>query len=90
MLRRVIITGLIILLSFILQTTLFKTQFLSFGLVTPNLLLMVTFIFGFMKGKKTGVIVGFFCGLIIDIYFSNIIGLNPLLYMFYWLYKWIL
>lgn len=81
MLRRVLIAGAMIIAAFILQTTVFKTQWLSFGLISPNLLLMVTFIFGFMRGRKSGVIIGFFCGILIDIMYSNVIGFNAILYM---------
>lgn len=79
MLRRVIITTLLIGIAFLLQSTLF--QEMSFGLAAPNLLLILTFIFGFMRGKRSGMIVGLFCGLLIDIFFSETIGFNALLYM---------
>jgi rod shape-determining protein MreD len=59
-LKRYIIVAIIIIMAFILQTTIFKSDFLSFGLTSPNLLLMVTFIFGFMRGKKEGIIIGLF------------------------------
>lgn len=80
MLRRVLIAAGMIILGFLLQTTIFKSEFLTFGLVSPNLLLVITFIFGFMRGRKSGIIIGFFCGLLIDLY-SDVIGINALLFM---------
>lgn len=82
MLRRVLIATGIILLSFLLQTTIFKSKILTFGLVSPNLLLMITFIFGFMRGRKTGLLTGFFCGILIDVLYSDVIGVNAIIFMF--------
>lgn len=81
MLRRVLIASAMIIIAFILQSTVFKTQWFSFGLVSPNLLLMLTFIFGFMGGRRSGIIVGFFCGILIDIFYCDVIGFNAILYM---------
>ena len=77
--RRLIITALLILIAFLLQTTLFHE--IAFGLAAPNLLLILTFIFGFMRGKKSGLLVGLFCGLLIDLFFSEVMGFNALVYM---------
>lgn len=79
MVRRIIITSLMVCIAFLLQCTVFKG--LSFGLASPNLLLILTFIFGFMRGKKTGMAVGMASGLLIDIFFCEVIGFNALLYM---------
>lgn len=78
--RRILISG-VCTVVFILQTTLFKAQWPSFGLVSPNLLLLITFVFGFMKGRKTGIIIGFLWASFIDISYSNVIGFNSILYM---------
>ena len=50
-----VITFFIILISFLLQSTLFVK--LKFGAVSPNLML-VTSSFGFMRGRKSGMAVG--------------------------------
>lgn len=49
-----------------LTGTVFQT--LSIASIVPNLLLILTVSFGFMRGKKEGMFVGFFCGLLIDIF----------------------
>lgn len=78
--RRKIVLFLIIAICFVLQTTVF--QKMSFAGIAPNLLVIIVSAFGFMRGKKEGLWVGFFCGLIIDIFFGFCIGLYALIYMY--------
>lgn len=61
-----------------LECTVF--QKLSFASITPNLMIIVTATFGFMRGKKEGLIVGFISGLLIDIMFGDLIGFYALIY----------
>ena len=51
--QRKVVTLLLILISAVLQGTLFKA--LSIGSIAPNLLLILTVSFGFMRGKKNGI-----------------------------------
>lgn len=67
-------------MCFLLQTTVFKG--LAFGGIVPNLLIILTASLGFMRGEKTGVIIGFFCGFLGDIFFGNVLGLNAMIYMY--------
>jgi rod shape-determining protein MreD len=78
--RRKIITFLVILVTFLLQSTLFPI--LPFSYVTPNLLLILTVSFGLMNGKKTGLWTGFLSGLLIDLFYSNLFGFYALVYMY--------
>lgn len=78
--KRFIITFFLIFICFLLQCTLF--QALAFGGIVPNLLIVLTASFGFMRGEKTGLLIGFFCGLLVDIFFGNSIGFYSLLYMY--------
>lgn len=78
--RRRIILGLLILVTFILQSTVFKS--LSIASISPNLLLILTVSFGFMGGKKTGLFIGFFSGLMIDLFYGNLFGFYALVYMY--------
>jgi len=78
--RRNIVFTLMVIVCFILQSTLFKS--LSFGGISPNLLIIVTSAFGFMRGKKAGLSIGFFCGLLQDIFFGQAIGFYALIYMY--------
>ncbi|MCI8991397.1 MAG: rod shape-determining protein MreD [Eubacterium sp.] len=78
--RRKITVIVIIIVCFLLQNTIFKS--LAIASVSPNLLIVVTSSFGFMRGKKEGMAVGFICGFLIDIFFGGIIGFYALLYMY--------
>ena len=78
--KRKAVTFVIILVCFLLQSTVFDR--LSIGNVSPNLLVIVTASFGFMRGEKTGLLIGFFCGLLVDTFFGNTIGFYALLYMY--------
>jgi rod shape-determining protein MreD len=35
-----------------------------------------------MRGERTGLLVGFFCGLLIDIFYGDAIGLHAMMYMY--------
>ena len=77
---RTITMTLLILITFILQSTVFQS--LSIASIAPNLLLILTVSFGFMRGKKEGILVGFFCGILIDIFYGNLVGFYALIYMY--------
>ncbi|MGN0251567.1 MAG: rod shape-determining protein MreD [Oliverpabstia sp.] len=79
MIRKITMT-LLILITFILQSTVFQS--LSIASIAPNLLLILTVSFGFMRGKKEGIFVGFFCGILIDIFYGNLLGFYALIYMY--------
>ncbi|MCR5673192.1 MAG: rod shape-determining protein MreD [Lachnospiraceae bacterium] len=70
---------LLILIGYLLQSTMIRI--LPLGGVAPNFLIILTSCFGFMKGKKDGMFVGFISGLIIDILFGGLIGFYALIYM---------
>ena len=76
--KRKIITVCIIIACFVLECTVF--QRISFASITPNLMIIVTSSFGFMRGKREGMMVGFLSGLLIDIMFSDLIGFYTLIY----------
>lgn len=78
--KRNVVTALLIIIFFVLQSTLFHA--LSFGRIVPNLMIILTATYGFMRGKRSGLIVGFLCGLLIDIFFGEVIGFYSLLYMY--------
>ena len=78
--RRKIVLFIIITLCFILQSTVFQS--LALANITPNLLIIVVSSFGFMRGRKEGLWIGFFCGLLVDIFFGFYLGGYALLYMY--------
>lgn len=79
-LKRFLIAFCILIISFVLQTTVF--QWLSFGGIVPNILIIYTISFGMMKGSQKGLFIGFFSGLLCDIFFGSFIGLNAVIYMY--------
>lgn len=78
--KNIIFSAIIVIASFILQNTI--CRYISFGNIVPNLLLITVSSSGFIKGKKAGVLTGFFAGLLVDIFFSAILGFHALLYMY--------
>lgn len=78
--KRFIAYTLLIIICFILQSTVFRG--LAFAGIVPNLLIIVTASLGFMNGDRTGLLVGFFCGLLIDIFFGTVIGLYAIIYLY--------
>ncbi len=69
-----------IFVCFILQSTVFRS--LSFAGIVPNLLIVLTSAYGFMRGENEGMVIGFFCGLLIDIFFGDILGFYALIMMY--------
>ena len=76
--KRKVITFLIILVCFLLESTVFHN--LTFASVCPNLMIIVTASFGFMRGKKTGMFVGFVSGLFVDLFWGQILGFHMMLF----------
>lgn len=78
--KRILLMTIIIIVSFLLQSTVFRV--IALANVVPNLLLIITAIIGYMRGRKEGLIVGFVCGLLIDMFYGNLIGFYALIFMF--------
>lgn len=76
--RRIVIIFILILACFLIQTTLL--DYIALGSIIPNLLIVVTSSIGFIRGKKEGLVVGFVCGLLIDTYYSNVLGYQAFVY----------
>lgn len=77
--KRLLFAVLLTLICYVLQCTLFSK--LALASVKPNLILIVTASFGFMRGPKEGMLTGFFIGLLMDIQFGTFIGLYALIYL---------
>ena len=79
MLRKITVTAFIII-CFILQCSVFNS--LAFAGIVPNLMIVLTSSFGFMRGESEGLVIGFFCGLLSDIFFGSFLGFYALLMMY--------
>ncbi len=71
---------ILILVCFVLQSTVFRS--LAFAGIVPNLLVILTSAFGFMRGENEGLVIGFVCGLLADIFFGDILGFYALILMY--------
>ncbi len=72
--------AILIILCFLLQSTVFRS--LAFAGIVPNLLIILTASFGFMRGENEGLIIGFFSGLLCDIFFGDVLGFYALIMMY--------
>lgn len=77
--KRFFITVGVVLLCFLMQTTVFHHIALA-GMV-PNLILIAVVAYGYMRGKPEGMYVGFASGILIDLLYSDLIGMNAILYV---------
>ena len=77
--RRVIVIAVLIIISFVLQTTLFNYH--DVVGVAPDLLLVITMSFGIMRGRREGLLTCFFCGLLYDVFYGTLLGPFMFLYM---------
>lgn len=77
--KKAITAFFLIILMFLLQNSVFSQ--LAFGRSVPNLLIALTSIYGLMRGEYYGIWVGFFCGLLQDIFFMDVLGFYALVYM---------
>ena len=79
MIKKVAISILIILVAFLLQTTFF--QVIELANVVPNLLLVVTVSYGYLRGRTHGMWIGLICGLMLDMMYGSVIGLYGFIFM---------
>lgn len=75
--KRFIITTVTVILCFLLQTTVFQS--LALAGEVPNLMLVVVVAIAYMRGKKEGMYVGFASGMLIDLIYGDLIGMNAVL-----------
>ena len=81
MILRITVYACIIIGSFTLQTSVF--HFFSLANITPNFMLVTVMAAGLMRGRKAGIAVGFFSGLLIDIFFGEYLGMYAFIYMIF-------
>lgn len=77
--KRVLMYIILILSAFMLQNNFFAA--IKWIDCTPNLILIITFCFGFIRGKITGMTIGFCSGLLCDFFFGTNLGFYALLYL---------
>ncbi len=77
--KRGIVTAVLVFVCFILQTSVF--ELIKLAGIVPNILLILISSVAVMRGQKPRMIVGFFCGLLMDIFYGSTIGGFAFLYM---------
>ena len=70
--RKIIINVLLLIFAFTIQICVFpQIAFLS---ASPNMLLILVFIYGFIEGKEAGMFYGLVAGLFMDLFYSGPFG----------------
>lgn len=73
MIKRRISTIIVIILAFLLWTTMFQS--LKLANVAPNMMLIVVVCYSYMRGRTSGILIGFLCGILSDMMYGTVIGL---------------
>jgi rod shape-determining protein MreD len=73
MIKRRILTILIVLIGYLFQTTTAHAFKLAY--VVPNMMLILTVCYAYMRGRTSGILIGFLCGFLLDTQFGSVIGL---------------
>lgn len=77
--KRIFSLTILILVCYILQSSVFS--FLSLAGIIPNIMLILVVSFALMRGQTEGMLVGFFCGMLFDIFSDSPFGFFMLLYL---------
>lgn len=77
--KRYISITILSIVCFVLQTTLL--QHVQLAHIKPNLLVIIVAASGFMYGRKAGMFSGVLCGAMIDLMYSNVIGVSIIIYV---------
>lgn len=77
--KRIILNVLLMFLAFTVQNGIFPL--LPFLSASPNLLLILTFSYGFIHGKEAGMFYGLLAGILLDLFYSGPFGFYTLLFI---------
>ena len=77
--KRFLLNVVLMILAFTVQNCVFPL--IPFLTATPNLLLILTFSFGFIYGKEAGLLYGLFAGILLDLFYSGPFGFYTLLFI---------
>ena len=72
--------GLILILIFVLQSTVFRN--IQIRGIVPNLMIITVVSFALLRGKIDGAVAGALLGLLQDIYFGGVVGFYAGIYMY--------
>ncbi len=77
--KRKAITLILIVACFLLESTVF--QKLKIGSVCPNLMVILTASFGFMRGQREGMYIGLASGFLMDLFWGGTIGFYMIIFL---------
>ena len=77
--KRTLVYIVMILAAFLLQSAVFS--FFALADIVPNLMIIVTASIALIRGRSEGCVVGFFCGLLLDISVGYYLGVNALCFL---------
>ncbi len=77
--RRTLANVAFLMIFFSLQSCVFP--FIPFLSAAPNLVLILTFSYGFIYGPRAGLLYGFTAGLLMDLFYSGAFGFFSLFFM---------
>lgn len=77
--KRVVTYAILIIVSFLLQSTI--STYFALGDITPNIMIILTTSIALIRGNTEGMVVGFFSGLMLDVLYSNYLGIYALIYL---------
>lgn len=77
---RILVIGIEIILSFLLQSTVF--DHIRLAGVVPDILMILVVTTAYTRGTYPGLFTGLFAGLLVDFMYGDVIGICALLYMF--------
>lgn len=78
--KKVLFSVLTIFILFLLQTSVF--HYFSINGIVPNFILIAICFYGYMRGENSGIIAGFFCGILLDVFYANNLGFHSIIFMY--------
>lgn len=78
--KRKISELILILFFYLMQVSLARV--ISIANISPNWLIILPVFFGFFAGKNEGMFVGFFAGIMYDLFFSGLFGFTALVFIY--------
>ena len=77
--KKTLATALVVLIAYLLQTTLIHG--IALGGIMPNFILLVAVYVGYINGRVSGTITGLIMGFLLDCQYGTLIGVYAFMYM---------
>lgn len=77
--KKLIVNIAMILIAFAIQSCIFP--FIPFLSASPNFMLILVFSYGFIYGRREGILYGLLAGVLMDLFYSGPLGFFSLIYI---------